>query len=66
MRFYAHTVSIVASYAVTSKTYLGESYIDKPTLATANMVAVAAPNTTSGINAALGAQLKAFLPLIIK
>jgi hypothetical protein len=49
-----------------TKTYFGEYYNDKLSLATADWVPVTAPNTTSGINAVLGGgTLKyVYLPLV--
>jgi hypothetical protein len=73
VRFRSTTVSIVNGCSVTQKTYTEEYYNDKPTLATADGVPVTAPNTTSGINAALGVgsitgslDKKIYLPVILR
>jgi len=64
VRFYG--VCIYFSDSRTTKTYFGEYYNDKLSLATADWVPVTAPNTTSGIDAVLaGGTLKyIYLPLV--
>jgi 5-hydroxyisourate hydrolase-like protein (transthyretin family) len=66
VRFYG--VCVYFSDSRTTKTYFGEYYNDKLSLATADSVAVTAPNTTSGINAVLaGGTLKSvYLPVVLR
>jgi hypothetical protein len=66
VRFYG--VCIYFSDSRTTKTYFGEYYNDKLSLATADSVAVTAPNTASGINAVLaGGTLKSvYLPVVLR
>jgi 5-hydroxyisourate hydrolase-like protein (transthyretin family) len=53
VRFYGVTICADAGGSYVLKTYVGEYYSDKPSLATADALAVTAPSTVPNINAVL-------------